>query len=156
MVIRLRSMKQLGKYVRVISDTGRSRGRKGIPRAPSVPQQHLWNLVKERFPEAEEERAGLVPGRQYTVDIVIERFRLCIEVDGWTNHGKHKAGFKRDREKDRALLLQGFRVVRFYAGEILKEPHKVMETLEKVVSMIEKERRQFDETERTKSRKSEK
>jgi very-short-patch-repair endonuclease len=139
-------MKELGKYVRVVSDKPAPKGRKGIPRGPSVPQQRLWALVKARFPEAEEEKAGLVPGRRYTVDIVIERLRLAIEVDGWVHHGKFKSGFKRDREKDRALLLAGFRVLRFYAGEILKEPETVMKTLEDVVTMIERERSQDDES----------
>ena len=140
MPIRIRSLKELGKYVRIASETSVPR-RKSVPRAPSVPQQQLWRLVKERFPEAEEEKAGLVPGRRYTVDIVIERLHLVLEVDGWASHGKYKAGFKRDREKDRALLIQGFRVLRFTAGEILKDPQRVMETVEEVVLMIERERR---------------
>lgn len=146
MTIRLKSLKELGKYVRIVSEKPALRRKARIPRAPSVPQQKLWGLVKDRFPEAESEKKGLVPGRRYTVDIVIERLALVIETDGWAYHGKFKSGFKRDREKDRALLLAGYRVLRFYTGEILKEPGKVMETLEQVVSMIEKERSQDDES----------
>lgn len=141
MVLRIKSLKELGKNVRVISGLEKRKGRVRIPRAPSVPQTKLWELVKEKFPEAEENKTGLVPGRRYSVDIVIERLKLCAEIDGWEFHGKHKKGFLRDREKDRLLVLRGYRVVRFTAGEVLKKPAYVMSTFEAVVEVIEKERK---------------
>jgi very-short-patch-repair endonuclease len=112
-----------------------------VPRAKSKPEERLWELVCERYPDAKREVGSLVPGRKYKADIVIERLKLVIEVDGWEFHGKYKSGFLRDRQKDRLLMLAGYRVVRFTAGEILKESSVVMETLDKVINVVEQERR---------------
>lgn len=146
MVLRIKSLRELGKHVRVVG--GMEKRKKGvrIPRAPSVPQKKLWQLVKTAYPDAEEDKSGLVPGRKYESDIFIDRLKLCIELDGWTSHGRYKEGFTRDRQKDRLLLLNGFRVVRFTAGEVLKNSSLVMETLNKVVEVIESERRENDGT----------
>jgi very-short-patch-repair endonuclease len=139
MVLRLKSLRQLGKHARIAS-AKKVPGRR-LPRGPSVPQAQLWSLVKRTYPDAETEVSGLVPGRRYVVDMVLREYGLAIEIDGWEYHGKYKKGFIRDRQKDRALLLAGWRVVRFTAGEILKDPETVMTTLAKVVRMIERERR---------------
>lgn len=144
MVLRIRSLKELGANIRGLTELKRTTRRR-IPSGPSVPQARLWSLVKAEYPEAEAERKGLVPGRRYVVDIVIERLKLVVELDGWEFHGKHKAGFERDREKDRLLLLEGFRVVRFTAGEVLRDPMTVMETLARVVEMIQGERNETNE-----------
>jgi len=144
MVLRIRSLKELGNNIRDLKELKRT-PRRRIPSGPSVPQARLWSLVKAEYPEAETERKGLVPGRRYVVDIVIERLKLVVELDGWEFHGKHKKGFERDREKDRLLLLEGFRVVRFTAGEVLRDPVTVMETLARVVEMIQGERSETNE-----------
>lgn len=146
MVLRLRSLKSLGKHVRIRGDNGTKATRRRVRSGPSVPQAMLWELVRKKYPDAEEEKRGLVPGRRYVVDIVIERVRLVLEIDGWEWHGRHKSGFKRDREKDRALLLAGYRVVRFYASEIMKDPDTVLATLDRVVDVIESERRSNNDT----------
>jgi len=139
-VLRLKSLKGLGKHVRISDEVRSALKRVVTPRGPSPPQERLWQMVKAVYPDAEQEKPGLVPGRRYVVDIVIPRVRLAIELDGWANHGMHKAGFLRDREKDRALLLANYRVLRFTAGEVLKNPSRVMATLEQVVEMLENER----------------
>lgn len=106
MPTRIRSLKQLGKHVRIRDDPGQRRKKTPWPpREISPPQYALWEMVRHIYPDAEAEKGGLVPGRRYTVDIVIERLKLVLELDGWAHHGKYKEGFQRDREKDRALLL---------------------------------------------------
>ena len=141
MVLRIRSLRELGKNVKVLSGLEPRKKKVRVPRARSEPEEKLWQLVSKSYPDAEREVTGLVPGRRYKADIAIKRLSLVIEIDGWEFHGKYKSGFLRDRQKDRLLLLEGYRVVRFTAGEVLKEAETVMETLGQVVEVIENERR---------------
>lgn len=139
MVLRIRSLKELGKNVRLAEGPSTKRRTVRIPRAASVPQQKLWQLVRSAYPDAEQDKRGLVPGRRFEADIVIERLKLVIEIDGWAFHGRFKKDFIRDRQKDRLLLINGYRTIRVTAGEILKQPGMVMKTINQVVSVIEKE-----------------
>ncbi len=56
--------------------------------------------------------------RLFAVDVYVEELKLAGELDGYRNHGLSLSGFKRDRIKDRLLMLQGIEVVRFYASEV--------------------------------------
>lgn len=145
-MFRIRSLNQLGKNVRVRGGERKPSTRTRIPRGKSIPQERLWQLVKAQYPEAEQEKKGLVPGRRYVVDMVLEEQKLVIELDGWEWHGRSIDGFTRDREKDRLLLLRGYRVVRFTAGEVLKSPGRVMEILTDVVEMVSMERSDVEKT----------
>jgi very-short-patch-repair endonuclease len=50
-----------------------------------------------------------VLGRE--VDVLWPAARLVIELDSWEHHG-HRAAFERDRARDPALLLAGYRTIR--------------------------------------------
>lgn len=82
----------------------------------------------------------LAPERQWSVDVAFPELKLAVEVDGWEFHGKHLEGFKRDREKDRALTLAGWRVLRFYASEITKAPGDVLAQIIAMQARILKEK----------------
>jgi very-short-patch-repair endonuclease len=58
------------------------------------------------------------------VDFRWPRHRLIVEVDGWQFHRSRRA-FVADRARDRAALATGWRVARFPAVEILREPDRV-------------------------------
>lgn len=83
----------------------------------------------------------MIAGRRYIADILIAEYRLVIEVDGWEFHGKYKSGFQRDREKDRAFMIAGYRICRFSAGEILRDVEGVLGTLEQVIGKIRDEKK---------------
>lgn len=53
-----------------------------------------------------------VRGRFYEVDCLWVEQRLVVELDGREAHGTALA-FEKDRERDRLLLVEGWRVVRF-------------------------------------------
>ena len=53
--------------------------------------------------------------------------RVAVETDGRTVHAR-RAAFARDREKDRALQLAGFVVLRFTYAEVTRRPELVAAT----------------------------
>ncbi len=57
----------------------------------------------------------------YEVDFLWREQRLIVETDGWETHGTRTA-FEDDRERDRFLTLEGFRVTRFTHTQIYRDP----------------------------------
>jgi very-short-patch-repair endonuclease len=102
-------------------------------REGATPHDVLWDAVRVRYPMAQREYAGAVPGRRYRLDIALVEQRLAIEVDGWEWHGKHKGDFSRDRERQNQLILNGWRVLRFTAGQINRDLQDVMNTIRKAI-----------------------
>ncbi len=95
------------------------------------PQKKLLKAIKERFSGAvvEENYKKGVPNRKFEIDIAFIDLMIAVEIDGFRSHGISKAGFKRDREKDRLLQYNGWIVYRFSAGEINKDINKVVEEI---------------------------
>jgi very-short-patch-repair endonuclease len=62
--------------------------------------------------------------------------KVACEVDGWEHHGRFLSDFKRDRERDRALVENGWRVIRFYASEVKADIGVVLECVERVRTMV--------------------
>ncbi|MFW6343077.1 MAG: DUF559 domain-containing protein [Halothiobacillaceae bacterium] len=46
------------------------------------------------------------------------------------------ADFKRDRARDRLLVLNGWRVLRFYASEIRQQPEQVVEQVAQALRLL--------------------
>lgn len=94
------------------------------------PQAILARAVQRRWPQAVSEMAGAVTGRRFRVDIGFPEARLVVEVDGWQHHGRFKSDFERDRRRQNLLVLHGWRVLRFAAGEIHRDVAGILETIE--------------------------
>jgi len=87
-------------------------------------EQALWNLLRGR------QICGLKFRRQhpfgdYILDFVCLEKKLVIEVDGG-QHGQ-QAGYDENRTQE--LQAAGFRVVRFWNNEVLKEIEAVREKI---------------------------
>jgi very-short-patch-repair endonuclease len=59
-----------------------------------------------------------VLGRE--VDALWPRERLAVELDGWEFH-RHRAAFERDRARDSALMVAGYRVIRVTHQRLTRE-----------------------------------
>lgn len=71
-----------------------------------VPLLDSYGLPRPRF------NADVsVAGRFYSVDCLWRRERLIVELDSRAVHGTRKA-FESDRERDRLLMVDGWRVMR--------------------------------------------
>ncbi|TVS15923.1 MAG: DUF559 domain-containing protein [Gammaproteobacteria bacterium] len=142
MPVRIKSLGQLRRLLKGVAPRGGGKSsRRRRTSTISEPQRRLWEAVKSRYPNAEQDKRGLIAGRRYIADILIAEYGLVIEVDGWEFHGKYKSGFQRDREKDRAFMIAGYRICRFSAGEILRDVEGVLETLEQVIGKIRDEKK---------------
>ncbi len=114
----------------------RSRGRRGVAKlkravaAYREPPPLTRSRLEERF-VAVCRKAGLpapalntwIAGHE--VDALWAGQRLVVELDGWSYHGT-RAAFERDRIRDTALQLAGYRVLRVTRQRLDSEPERVM------------------------------
>jgi very-short-patch-repair endonuclease len=86
-------------------------------------EKKLWRLLRSRQLEAFKFRRQVPIGR-YIADFVCHEQQLIVEVDG----GQHSESAK-DQERDRWLSEAGYRVVRYWNNDVLKNPHGVLESI---------------------------
>jgi very-short-patch-repair endonuclease len=73
---------------------------------------------------------ALVAG--YEVDAVWWDYGLAVELDGYAFH-RTRAAFERDRTRDAALMLAGYRVLRITARRLEDDPDSVAETIRRLI-----------------------
>jgi len=128
--LRLVDMKALERLM------ARSHGRHGL-----VPLQALVSEAWRPLPETRSElervflelcRDAGLPAPQANVmlaglevDALWPRERLVVELDGFAFH-RTRAAFERDRRRDAALQLAGYRVLRLTARRLAEEPAAVV------------------------------
>lgn len=98
----------------------------------SPPQRILWDAVSARWPQAVQEFQP-IEGRKFRIDIAFVEEKVAVEVDGWTFHGKHKSAHAKDRQRQNLLVLNGWRVLRFTAGEIFGGMPSVLAMIQSVL-----------------------
>jgi very-short-patch-repair endonuclease len=65
---------------------------------------------------------GVRIGQQsYIVDILFEKARLVLEIDGWETHSSRTA-FEHDRRRRNELVLAGFVVLNFTWRQLQDDP----------------------------------
>jgi hypothetical protein len=65
----------------------------------------------------------------FTVDALWPKQRLVVELDSYEFHGRSRGAFERDRARDAALQLAGYRVVRITWRRLTREPEAVAATI---------------------------
>lgn len=88
----------------------------------SIWQRRLFDHLLAAGLDPVWELKDAIPGRKFRVDIAFPNVKLAIEVDGWQHHGKTLSAFKSDRIKQNLFVVQGWRVLRFFPGEISRTP----------------------------------
>lgn len=74
-----------------------------------------------------------VEGRFYCADCVWSKERLILELDGRAVHGTRKA-FEDDRERDRLLLVSGWRVMHVTWRQLRGEPRAIAADVQRALS----------------------
>ena len=87
-------------------------------------ERHLWRHLRHR------QLAGFrfrrqVPIGTYIADFACIEARLVIEVDG----GQHKVQQLYDAHRDMALNKRGYRILRFWDNQVLKETESVLQVI---------------------------
>jgi very-short-patch-repair endonuclease len=67
------------------------------------------------------------------LDFRWEAYRLIVEADGWSTHRSRRA-FEDDRERDRRLALEGFRVVRITHRQLRDDAPSIARDLRRLLS----------------------
>jgi hypothetical protein len=62
------------------------------------------------------------------VDLAWPELKLCVEFDGWKEHGT-RAAFVRDRARDRALFRLGWTVLRYPWDDVVYDPDTAVDDL---------------------------
>ena len=91
---------------------------------PTDAERVLWSILRRRQVLGHRFRRQ-APIGGYVVDFVCFENRLVIEVDG----GQHVESASYDAERTAWLEGEGFRVVRFWNNEVLRETDAVREAV---------------------------
>jgi very-short-patch-repair endonuclease len=120
------------------------RGRKGTGRLRSLLARHrplpdTRSELERRFLRLCQD-AGLpmpavnVPVEGLEVDFLWPDLRLVVELDGYAFH-RDRAAFERDRRRDAALQLAGYRVIRVTHRRLVEEPAAVVAELRALLGL---------------------
>ena len=107
------------------------RGRaKALRRDMTNAERFLWFMLRgHRFVGLSFRRQ--VPIGPFIVDFVCQQQRLIVEIDG----GQHAAGPTRDQQRDEWLRSKGYRVLRFWNTEVLRNRPGVLQTIVDAVAL---------------------
>lgn len=86
----------------------------------SPPQALLTEKAMKAFPDVVIEYTPLA-GSAVRVDLAFPALQLAVEVNGWSNHGKTLKAFQNDHVRTRKLMLAGWVILPFTAGEVLED-----------------------------------
>ncbi len=95
-----------------------------LRKTPTDAETRLWSVLRRRQIEAARFRRQ-APIGLYVVDFVCFDAKLVIEVDG----GQHARQQDRDAARTAWLESQGFRVLRFWNNEVLRNIEGVAEQI---------------------------
>ena len=91
-------------------------------------EQRLWMRLRGEQMKGFRFRRQ-VPMGPYILDFACLKARLVIEVDG----GQHALAIEQDERRTAWLAAQGFRVLRFWNNDVLRETDGVMERIRLVL-----------------------
>jgi very-short-patch-repair endonuclease len=105
--------------------TGLQRGRaKSLKREMTDAERRLWMALRgHRFQRLSFRRQA--PIGPFIVDFVCHRRRLTIEIDG----GQHATKPAHDIQRDAWLASKGYRILRFWNSDVLRNREGVLETI---------------------------
>lgn len=102
---------------------------RGRARLRSVLEARLLALIgAHQLPPPACNQLIEVSGERFEADLLWPRELLIVEADGDKFHN-HPGAFERDRRRDRALLMAGYRVVRVTWTQLEAEAEAIVETI---------------------------
>jgi very-short-patch-repair endonuclease len=92
-------------------------------REPTEAEGRLWQELRGRRLDNIKFRRQAPIGR-YVADFLCAEARLIVEIDG-----SQHAESSRDQQRDAELKARGFRVLRFWNDDVLKDMNAVCDTI---------------------------
>ena len=109
----------------VLQTLGRTYARaRRLRREMTLPEVLLWRELRKRSLGVKFRRQH--PVGSYVLDFYCPDLKLAVEIDGW---GHNMGSLDRDAVRDRHLLNNGVRTLRFPADLVLKDIGQVVATL---------------------------
>ncbi|TPN95288.1 DUF559 domain-containing protein [Mesorhizobium sp. B1-1-5] len=96
---------------------------RSMRREPTEAEDRLWHELRGRRLDNIKFKRQVPIGR-FVADFVCAEARLIVEIDG-----SQHAESDRDQERDAELKARGFRVLRFWNDDVLKELGAVCDTI---------------------------
>jgi very-short-patch-repair endonuclease/predicted transcriptional regulator of viral defense system len=96
-------------------------------------QDFVAFLDAHRLPRGRINAPLAVRGRFFEIDCLWPDHRLAVELDGGAAHRTRRA-FQMDRERDRILLAEGWRVIRVTWHQLQREPTQIAADLRQVLT----------------------
>ncbi len=107
-------------------NTLRNRAR-AFRRNTTEAERELWWHLRRKMPLSETHFRRQVPLGPFVADFACLTHRLIVELDG-SQHARDEA-VARDAERSAYLAERGFRVLRFWNGQIFTEIDQVLDTI---------------------------
>jgi very-short-patch-repair endonuclease len=92
---------------------------------PTEAERKLWWHLRHRLPAPGSHFRRQVQIGRFIADFVCHAHRLVVEVDG----GQHAARSAADEERTKALEAKGYRVLRYWNNDVLKNIDGVLEDI---------------------------
>jgi adenine-specific DNA-methyltransferase len=97
---------------------------RALRKRPTEAESKLWAGLRELGPAGYKFRRQSPVGR-YVCDFVCFSRKLIVEVDG-SQHAENTVG---DQQRTKWLESRGFRVLRFWNGEVLRDAQTVLDVI---------------------------
>lgn len=104
---------------------------KNLRKNQTEAEKLLWSRLRAKQMEGRKFRRQ-EPLGSYIVDFICYEEKLIIELDGGQHMEPEYAA--KDKARDRWLQAQGYRVIRFWNGDIFKNLPGVLETIKNRVT----------------------
>jgi very-short-patch-repair endonuclease len=108
---------------------GTTKTARKLRRDQTNPERLLWRHLRGRRFRGIKFR-GQVPIAGYVADLVCERARLIIEIDG----GQH-SGNTNDAERTAHLEAAGYAILRFWNNDVITNTNSVLEQVEEMLAL---------------------
>ena len=102
---------------------------RALRKNPTEAERALWRHLRSRQLDEHKFRRQQPLGL-YIADFVCLEKRLIIEIDG----GQHVGQVASDAERTAWLEVQGFRVLRFWNHDVLKDAEAVVDVIRRALS----------------------
>ncbi|MGK7344466.1 MAG: endonuclease domain-containing protein [Candidatus Nitrospinota bacterium M3_3B_026] len=99
-----------------------------LRKEPTEAERRLWRRLRMKQMDGVKFRRQHPIGK-YIVDFICLEKRLIVEIDGG-QHGKER-GREDDKIRDEWFSLRGYKVLRFWNNEVMKNTEGVLETIYK-------------------------